>query len=427
MTTDAQRSLDRRAERWLAIGVMLFVALNGVRMNARDLYRVVGVPGDGWGYYQYVATLLGTHRFTQMPWTHHLDGEHFLSMFTCGVAYLQLPWALLGHALAWASGSPMDGYSAPYAVGLLVGLGVYMGLAAALLFRALRTRFPVHLALVVPLLLLGGTNLYFYATRQPAMSHAYVYLLFCALLYLVERNILSPSPWRTAGIIILCSLAVLIRQLHAIIILFPLLYAAPDRAAVVARLRWLTERRAVVLGGVLIALALWAPQLAYWHALTGKWFIFPYGYKGEHFDHVADPQLGGVLWSVRNGWFVYSPLVLVGVVGLALQAWRKVPGARTTLAILLLVLYSYGAWWCWWLGGAYGHRGFVEYLALLAFPMAWALQRVLAWRTALRAAMVMLIVLLLAANLRLTERFEWFWSEPDWSWAKLGAEWAALF
>lgn len=418
---------DRRLGRWLFGVVAVFVAARGLRLHAHDLYRVIGVPGDGWGYYQYIASLFGSHRFAQMPWTHHLDGDHFLSMFTCGVAYLQLPWALLGHLLAWVTGSPMDGYSAPYVVSLFIGLGVYMGLAANLLFRTLRMRFPTHLALAVPLLLLAGTNLYYYASREPAMSHAYMYLVFSVLVHLVERNLAGPSPWRTAGILITCSLAVLIRQLHVVIVLYPLLHGAHDRTAVTERLRWLTQRPGVVLAGAFVAVLLWVPQSFYWHAVTGKWFVFTYGYKGEHFDHMTDPHFGGVLWSVRNGWLVYSPLVLLGLVGLFLQARHKVHGARTTLLILVLVLYGYAAWWCWWLGGAYGHRGFVEYLTLLAAPMAWCLEHIGTWRPLARVPLQLLLMLLVVVNLNLAMRYEWGWSEPGWTWSRLGAEWAALF
>jgi hypothetical protein len=362
-----------------------------------------------------------------MPWTHHLDGDHFLSMFTCGVAYMQAPWAALGHVLAWATGSPMDGYSAPYALALMGGMGVYMGCAGNLLFHALRRRFPVHLALAVPLLILAGTNLFFYAVRQPAMSHAYVYLLFCALLYLIERNIERPSPWRTAGILVTCSLAVLVRQLHAIVVLFPLLYLVPDGAAFRARIAWLTQRPSVTLAGLFLAIALWLPQLAYWHAVTGHWFIFPYGYKGEHFDHLSDPRIADVLWGVRNGWLVHSPVMILAVIGLCWMAWRKILGARTILVILVLVLYSYAAWWCWWLGGAFGHRGFVDYYPFLAIPLAFSLDRIAATRWWVRAPVLLLVALMVVANLRMTERYEWFWSEPDWTWGRLAAEWTSLF
>ena len=44
---------------------------------------------------------------------------------------------------------------------------------------------------------------------------------------------------------------------------------------------------------------------------------------------------------------------------------------RLILAILLLALYIFSSWWCWWFGGAFGYRSLVEFYALLAFPFAY--------------------------------------------------------
>jgi hypothetical protein len=93
----------------------------------------------------------------------------------------------------------------------------------------------------------------------------------------------------------------------------------------------------------------------------------------------------------------------------------------------VLVLYSYAAWWCWWLGGAFGHRGFVDYYPFLAIPLAFSLDRIAATRWWVRAPVLLLVALMVVANLRMTERYEWFWSEPDWTWGRLAAEWTSLF
>jgi hypothetical protein len=321
----------------------------------------------------------------------------------------------------------MDGYSAPYALCILLGVSVYTGIATGMLFHALRRRFTLPISLAVPLLLFIGTNLYYYTTRQPSMSHAYAYFLFAVLHYLLVRNVERASPWRTAGILVLCSWAMLIRQLHAVVLLFPLLYGVTDRNGFSDRLRRLTQRPWVTALGLLLSVALWLPQLAYWHLITEHWFIFPYGYKGEHFDFALRPHLLDVLFGIINGWWIYTPLMILVCGALVWMAVRKVTGAWPLLAILVLVWYTYASWWCWWLGGAFGHRGFVKFYALLAIPLAWGLERMITWRLAWRVPLVVLLALFMVANLRMTERYGWGWSEPQWTWAKLGAEWRSLF
>jgi hypothetical protein len=219
----------------------------------------------------------------------------------------------------------------------------------------------------------------------------------------------------------------LIRQLHAVVLLFPLLYGVTDRNGFSDRLRRLTQRPWVTALGLLLSVALWLPQLAYWHLITEHWFIFPYGYKGEHFDFALRPHLLDVLFGIINGWWIYTPLMILVCGALVWMAVRKVTGAWPLLAILVLVWYTYASWWCWWLGGAFGHRGFVKFYALLAIPLAWGLERMITWRLAWRVPLVVLLALFMVANLRMTERYGWGWSEPQWTWAKLGAEWRSLF
>lgn len=407
--------------------VTLVAFTSGITFNHRDLYQMLRMEGDGWGYYQYLPGLIGTHHWEHLPWAYILDNASGLSLFTSGVALLQLPWFLLGHGLAWVTGSPMDGYSAPYALSSMLGIAVYTGIATSLLFHALRRRFTLPVSLAVPLLLFSGTNLYYYVTRQPAMSHAYAYFLFAVLHYLVVRNVERASPWRTAGILVVCSSALLIRQLHAVVLLFPLLYLTDGLQGLKDRLRWITQQRAVTLLGAGLAVLLWLPQLAYWHLITERWFIFPYGYKGEHFEYLLRPHLMDVLFGVINGWWVYTPMMAVACGFLVWMALRRIAGGRLLLAIAALVWYTYAAWWCWWLGGAFGHRGFVEYYALLSIPLAYGLEQATRWRPIVRVAFALLLALFMLANMRMTQRHTWAWSEPEWTWAALRIEWRALF
>lgn len=401
--------------------------ISAYAFNRNELDQLLSHESDGWGYYQYLPTLIGTHYWEHMPWSVRLPNASELSLFSYGVALLQLPWFLLGHCLAWARGSPMNGYSAPYAMSIFLGVAFYVGVATSLLFQALRRRFSPSIALAVPILLFAGTNLYYYATRQPAMSHAYVYFLFAALHYLVIRNIERASPYRTAGIILICSLAILIRQVHVVVSLFPLLYLVADGPALRERLRWITQRPWAIVGAILLACALWLPQLAYWKLITtDTYVVFPYSYKNEHFDFLWRPHLIDVLTSVINGWWIYTPLMALACLWLVRMAWHKDPGGRLVLLIVVLVWYTYAAWWCWWLGGSFGHRGFVEYYALLAIPLAHGIEHVRRMHWSWRSALGIILAAFMWASMRMTAEYDWAWSEPGWTWEKLFQVWRSL-
>ena len=395
--------------------------------HQNDLYLVLRPTSDGWGYYHYLPALLGTHEWAHLPWTHQLENLNGLSMFTYGVALLELPWFLVGHGMAWATGMSTDGYSAPYATSILFGMAVYAGAAVNLLFHALRRRFPIAIALATPLLLLVGTNLYFYSTKEPVMSHAYIYFLFAALHYLVVRNDEEPKALRTLGIIVICSVALLIRQLHVVAVLFPAFYLTSNWNDVRERLRWFGQNRLITLLAVVLAFLVWVPQMSYWKLITGKYFIFPYGYKDEHFIYSLDPHLADVLVGVVNGWWVYTPLMALACGALVWMVIRRMSGAVPILLMVILVWYAYSAWWCWWLGGAFGHRGFVEYYAFLSIPLAWLLERLsrTAWPWRLSSAIA--FSLMIYVNLSLTEITSWDWSKPEWTWSRLGEVYVRIF
>jgi len=82
------------------------------------------------------------------------------------------------------------------------------------------------------------------------------------------------------------------------------------------------------------------------------------------------PKIPDVLFDVQNGLFLYSPLVLLMIVGIFLGLRKKNFQAPATLIIFSIATYMFASWWAWWFGGAFGPCCYVEYYALLAFPLA---------------------------------------------------------
>lgn len=409
----------------LALGLFTLTFLLAWRVNSYWLDGILTHGSDPWGYYQFLPALLGTHQWTHLPWAHVLENGNALSLFTMGVAVLMLPFFLLGALVAKLMGLPVDGYSLPFVFAHFAATASYTALGCKLLFHALRRRFSPGVALLTPLVLFATTNLFFYSTHEPGMSHAYSFFLFAWAFYLIVRMLEKPRADRLIGLFACAALIVLVRQLNAVALLFPLLYGAPFREALRTRLSWLTQFPKASVAGLLLAVGLIAPQIWYWKHVTGEVLVFTYGKKGEGFTW-TDPHLLDVLFSHQNGWFVYTPIMLIVMAVLLVQALRKVRDMRLVLVIWALSWYVYSSWWSWWLGGAFGHRGFVEHYAFLAIPLAWALDSV-AKRGALVRDLIMAVLLLLAfVNVRLSFLYFWPWHGPDWNWTKLMEVWQRI-
>lgn len=381
------------------------------------LYLLLTHRTDTLGYYQFLPGFFLERDIYCLPWTHEITPSRLLSLFTIGVAILQLPFFIIGHVLAVLGGYVTDGYSAPYATAQLVGAAFYQGCSGYLLVRWLgRSIYPRVVGAAVLVLVLS-TPLHYYTAYEPTMSHGYSFFLISALLYLVDLWVRQPSAWNTFLLFPLCTMVVLVRPLNGILLLIPFIYRASDLHSIRDRLltlrRW---TRATILGS-LVSVLLIFPQSLYWHSITGKWVLFTYGVKEESFDFSA-PHLFDVLFSHQNGWFVYSPLMIMVMTVLLWQAWRKESGARTSLVIWAIAWYFYGSWWAWWLGAAYGFRGFVEYSALFVPPTIQLLLWMSAVRIWWRYLCVTIVVGLIFINVRMSYIYQAPWDGPDWSWRK---------
>jgi len=71
----------------------------------------------------------------------------------------------------------------------------------------------------------------------------------------------------------------------------------------------------------------------------------------------------------NNGWITNNPLFLILVPGIIFLFKKQKSWAIISGLSILLCTYLYASWWCWHLGCAYGHRGFVDIYPLLLIPI----------------------------------------------------------
>ena len=109
-------------------------------------------------------------------------------------------------------------------------------------------------------------------------------------------------------------------------------------------------------------------QFVLWRIMNGAWVVYSYG--GQGFPYALKPQILRVLFSDAKGLFIFCPILLVAMI--AMIAFRKDnPEYRVSQwVIFAAVTYFVSAWWCWWLGTAYGERMHCDILCIFALPLA---------------------------------------------------------
>ncbi|MFT3884504.1 MAG: hypothetical protein QM724_03465 [Flavobacteriales bacterium] len=309
----------------------------------------------------------------------------------------------------------MTGFEPPYAVAMMASAATYTGLGVVLSYRLARRYATIPAALLAVLLIYAGSNLFFYATRSPLMSHVYSFFLIALFCWCALRVIDGPRPWHVVLFVFSAAMLVLVRQSNVFVFIFPLWVAGSSPGGVRGAWGNVVGRRGPLMLGVVLGLVPWVLQSIYWHHITGDWYANGYAYKEEYFDF-SKMVPGMVLFSPRNGWFTYSPMFLAVVALLVVRAWRNTRPARPILLIFMLTVLLYSAWWCWWLGGGYGFRGLIDLYALLAIPLAWLFRSVMrrSWTT--RVITALLVWLLVHLNFGMMEhfRFDVYCDNGEW-------------
>lgn len=406
---------DRRTQGLLALFLFVATLLTALLHWGGALDQFLRFRSDSLGYYQYLPGVFITHDLYELPWSQRLENGHTLNLFCIGVSILQLPFFCLGHLAATLLGNDVDGYSAPYAVAQFVGASFYLSVAGLLLHGVLRRSFDGSIPWVAVLLIVGCSTLYYYTSYEAGMSHGYSFFLVSALLYLTCSVVDDARPWHLLLLFPVLGSIVLTRPLNGVLVLVPLLWGTSNISGFRERLGVLWKWPWATLVGCGVAIAMTLPQLAYWHAITGRWVLFTYGVKEEGFDFSA-PHLFDVLISHQNGWFIYSPFMGVVMLALLWTAWRGDAGARATLLVWAIAWYIYGSWWAWWLGGAYGYRGFIEYSALLVVPLAHLLGWIRGRGAVLRTGFAVVCVVFAFMNIRMSYIYHAPWDGPEWTW-----------
>ncbi|MEM0999554.1 MAG: hypothetical protein AAGN35_21025 [Bacteroidota bacterium] len=335
------------------------------------------------------------------------DGFGPVQKYTMGMAIMYLPWFLAGHATAYLVGAPPDGYSLPYRFFLQISAVGFLFLGFFFLRKVLLTYFSDRITAAVLVILLLGTNMFYYTMGQAAMPHVPLFALISVWLWLIIRFYSNPI-WKWAlWLGLIGSLVTLIRPNHLLLWLLPLLYGVYSGATLRKRVQFIAQHFGKYLSWALIGFLLVLPQLLYWHHLTDRWIYYSYGDEGFFFNN---PQVGRVLFSFRNGWLIYSPIMVLGVVGLGAMWLRLREWALPVTLSFTLGFYVIASWWCWWYGGSFGQRVLIDFYPLLAIGIGIVLTGIDRWvrQRGVRRIVLGAAAFLLALNLFQTLQYTRF-------------------
>lgn len=421
---------------WISlILVLALVFVIGYVQFSDDLYKTKFgvVQSDVKGYYSYLPLFFiyddlkiekkqdYQYNTDSRMWYSSLpDGTKYLK-YTMGMSILYAPFFLIANIIAEPLGYLPDGYSIPYQVLLMISSLFYLVLGLFFIRRLLLRYFSDWVVALTLVVIYLGTNLYYYNTQEMTFSHGYSFALVSAFIYLTVLWYKSPGLVLSILTGLVFGLLVLVRPVDFIFIIFPILYGVTRVDDIMKRLSFFRHHFLYILIFIVCFLLAISPQFLYWKHVTGNFFFFSYG--GESF-HFSSPRILQTLFSYRNGWLIYSPLMIMGLIG-TIMLYRRLPVFFwTVVSIVVIYTYVVSSWWCWWYSG-FGNRAFINMYPFLAFGIAQVFQFILDPVNKYRKLVLPLIALLVYFNLFQTKQRKHFvihWSDmtPEAYWKGFG-------
>ncbi len=330
------------------------------------------------------------------------DGKRVIKT-SMGLAYLYTPAFFVGHAIAKLSDFPADGYSEPYKMVLSFNACLFLFLGLFYLRKFLK-KYLNDITVGITLLLIAlGTNLFFYATIEPAMSHIYSFTLFAAFLYFIDKYYSKPTIKNSIIIGLLFGLIVLVRPTNIIIGIFFLLYRVPSIKALKERVVFFKNKWFHLSFIILAIIIIWLPQVIYWKIITGSWFYYSYQDEGFFFNN---PQIIEGLFGYRKGWFIYTPIMFFATfIGIPILFSKVKDLSISVLLFVVLNIWIILSWWCWWYGGGFGGRAFIDSYAIMAIPLGFFINKILKLKLTSKILIFTTLIFFIYLNLFSTKQY----------------------
>ena len=346
------------------------------------------IVSDGKGYYAYLPAIfiyndlnfgfnqtVEKHDHPETWYTDYrykLDKKRIFTKYYVGTAIAYSPFFLIAHSWSLMMGWQSDGYAAIYHGSVLVAALFYMVITLIFMGKILDFYRINHWIKVLSILgAYFGTNWFYYTTWEASLSHVYSAGVIAAFFY--YAIIFSKDITLKWGLIIgvLLGFIVLLRPLNILVVLFlPIFHY--NFSSFIHWVKSLIAKPVILSYSFLSFLAVLSVQFIIYKIQIDQWYIYAYLNEGFNF---LKPHFFNFLFSIRKGFFVYTPLFLLSILGLV--SWAKLNSFQVLWWILsvTILVYILSSWHMWWYGGTFGTRVLVEYYIIWIIPLAILFQK----------------------------------------------------
>lgn len=316
--------------------------------------------------YDYSSTL---YQYVNLP-----NGNVYIK-YTIGWAILYSPFYLIAELWASWGGYVNDGFSYPYQVMAYLGSFFYFILSIFLLRKVLRLFFNERIGATVLLIIGLGTNFFYMNCGSAGVTHNLVFMLVCFFILRTHYFHENVSFKNAVLLGFSVGLIALTRTPSVVIGLFAVFYGYKKFGSSFfsKAVFFLRSKPGYVLLVILAAGVTFLPQLIYWKSTSGSFLINSYANNpGEGMDWKT-PYFLNVLFSFRNGWLIYTPVMFFSIFGFYYWIKRDRSTGIAGLITFLVFFYVISCWTTWWYPIPFGHRAMIDFYPILAISLGYFL------------------------------------------------------
>jgi hypothetical protein len=346
------------------------------------------IASDGFGYYAYLPAVFIYHDLSfsffdaAYKKNYHEDAPPWVRSFMIkteagtidkywiGESLLLLPFFLIAHWLSALLGLDADGYSSLYQYAVFFAAIFYLYFGCRFIYKYLLQKgFGKIIAAVSILIIVFGTNLFYYAIYEPSMSHVYSFFCVSAFCYFGSNYFNTPSFRLLLLTCLFALLIILVRPVNIIAISF-LPFLAGNKISFINGFKKLKEFGYRLFFPLLIFSVLFL-QAYIWHKQCGSWFVW--SYPGERF-FFSEPHFFDILFSYHKGLFLYMPACFLSLFGL-INIYRNNRFLFYSIILsLLFIIYILSSWYAWSYSACLGNRAFVDFYFIFGVLIAFSFQ-----------------------------------------------------
>jgi len=339
--------------------------------------------GDGYGYYHVAKTLVTQGDLVTkiapdyLPYAGYAVSQYngnYVTVYSAGPAILMWPFLTAARPFQGNATIYNDYYKAFNGHTLADGVAVlsaaifYSYLSVLLIYYLLRNlNFSKKISIVSTAAVFLSSYALNYVFQDSSYSHTYELFALSLVLY----SLIKFTKDHKVGYLFLAGVAsgllVLIRPIDIVIVLPIVVYVFMKKGEVLKLRERLKRFSYFIIGALPLALIFFY----YNYVSYGSIIANAYSVLGGGGFSLLQFNLFKLLFSDVRGWFIWSPVMLVGFLGLIAYCWKNLNRVFLYLLPVVCLVITYSFWNNWWGGVSVGQRFFIVLVPFMAVGLAY--------------------------------------------------------